>query len=214
MHAEWTDLMSAHLDGDLDPAASRRLEAHLRVCAECETVLADLRRLVAAAPNYQGDAPAADLWPAIQRQLGPGKVLAFPRRAAARFGLRALMAAGLVMAAAGAGGSWYWTHRGPGPVAVVAQETPVPGLSLTSSAYDSALTELGQTLESRRGQLDTATVRVLEQSIRTIDHAVAEARAAIQRDTANGYLNEQIAGNLRKKLNLLKAATRATNSTT
>lgn len=212
MHAEWTDLMSAHLDGHLDLAASRRLEAHLRVCAECEAVLADLRRLVAAAPNYQGDAPAADLWPAIQRQLGPGKVLAFPRRAAARFGLRALMAAGLVMAAAGAGGSWYWTHRGPGPV--VAQETPVPGLSLTSSAYDSALTELGQTLESRRGQLDTATVRVLEQSIRTIDHAVAEARAAIQRDTANGYLNEQIAGNLRKKLNLLKAATRATNSTT
>jgi hypothetical protein len=87
-------------------------------------------------------------------------------------------------------------------------------VAFASAAYDSASTELTRTLDANRGRLDTATVRVLEQSIRTIDQAVAEARAAIQRDTANAYLNGQIAANLRKKINLLKAATRAIHSET
>ncbi len=214
MHEEWTDLMSAAIDGELDPVTIRRLDSHLAGCAECAGVMADLQRLVATAPSYQGEAPAADLWPGIKGRIDATKVLSFGRRSPAGFGFRELLAAGIVMAAAGAVGSWYWAHREPTPVTVADRSAPGAGLELTSTAYDSALAELGRTLTARRGQLDTATVRVLERSIRTIDQAVAEARAAIQRDTANAYLNGQIAANLRQKLNLLKAATRAINSAT
>ncbi len=214
MHEEWTDLMSAAVDGELDPVTTRRLESHLAGCAECAAVMADLRGLIAAASSYQGVAPASDLWPGIKGRIDATKVLPFARRSRARFGFRELLAAGIVMAAAGAGGSWYWTHREPAALAVADRPVSGAGFELTSTAYDSALAELGRTLTARRGQLDTSTVRVLERSIRTIDQAVAEARAAIQRDTANAYLNEQIAANLRQKLNLLKAATRAINSAT
>lgn len=214
MHEEWTDLLSGYLDAELDPVTSRRLEAHLKTCAECEAVLADLRRLVDVAPAYQGHPPVADLWPGIRGRIEAAGVLRFPRRAGARFGVRELLAAGLIMAAAGAMGSWYWNHRTVAPASVAERAAPVAGLEFTSASYDSALAELGRTLDARRGQLDTSTVRILDHSIRTIDQAVAEARAAIQRDTADRYLNEQIAANLRKKLNLLKAATRAINSAT
>jgi len=120
-----------------------------------------------------------------------------------------------VMAAAGAGGAWLMAHRSTVPVTAAAPPVPATeGVVFASAAYDSALAEMSQTLRENRGRLDTATVRVLEQSIRTIDQAVMEARAAIQRDSANGYLNQQIAANLRKKLNLLRVATRAINSET
>jgi hypothetical protein len=85
---------------------------------------------------------------------------------------------------------------------------------LTSAAYDTAVTALEKTLEANRSRLDTGTVRVVEESLKTIDRAIAEARAAIQRDSTNGYLNGQIAANLRKKVNLLRLATRAIASQT
>lgn len=223
MHDEWTDLMSAALDGELDPVSMRRLEAHLATCTECAGVYADLQRLVAAAPAYAGQEPAVDLWPRIRARIGRPAVLPFPgtARRAVRFGVRELIAAGLVMATAGAVGTWYFVRATTAPVVAVAPEAgstaPLAAESpaaFASAAYDSALAELSHTLAERRGRLDTATVRVLEQSIQTIDRAVAEARAAIQRDSANAYLNGRIAANLRQKLNLLRAATRAINSET
>jgi hypothetical protein len=52
-------------------------------------------------------------------------------------------------------------------------------------------------------------VRTIEQSLQKIDAAIAEARLAIQRDPANAYLSRQIAANMRRKLDLLRAATNA-----
>ena len=40
MHDEWNDRLSEYLDGELEPAEQRALEAHLAGCAECR---ADLR---------------------------------------------------------------------------------------------------------------------------------------------------------------------------
>lgn len=215
MTDQWTDQLSAYLDGELGAEDTARLEAHLTTCAECREVLADLRRITSSAGGYLGAPPSRDLWPAIQTEIDRSRVVPLSRRIGpARFGLRELLAAGLVMAMAGAGGAWYLARRADrGPAPVVAA-TPAAESDFLSAAYDSAAAELSETVRANRGRLDTATVRVLEQSIRTIDQAVAEARAAIQRDSANAYLNEQIAANLKRKLNLLKAATRAIHSET
>lgn len=213
MSHQWTDQLSAFLDHELDPVERARVTAHLAECALCRDVLEDLERIVAAAPDYQGAPPARDGWAGILHAIEADRVVALPVRQAARPGLgwRHLIAAGLVMAAAGLGGGWYWFGRSADtpPVIAAAPDPRLVVVGLTSVAYDSAVAELQRTLTANRGRLDTATVRSVERSLLVIDQAIAEARAAIQRDPANGYLNGRIAANMRTKLSLLRTATRA-----
>lgn len=219
-HTEWTDLLSAYLDGELDPVSSRRLEQHLGQCADCRAVLEDLRRIVAAAPLYRGTPPADAVWTGIRTAIEGRPVVSLDRaRQARRYPLRQLIAAGLVMAVAGAGATWVLLGGRPdaAPDVVVAVDAPAPDAIPASTAadrYDAAVAELEAMLAANRERLDTATIRVLETSLVTIDRAIAEARAAIQRDSGNAYLNGQIAANLRKKVNLLRLATRALASET
>ncbi|MGE0439439.1 MAG: zf-HC2 domain-containing protein [Gemmatimonadales bacterium] len=224
MHSEWTDLLSAYLDNELDAVTRRRVDGHLRECAACRGVLEDLRRIVAAAPGYAGTEPSRDLWPAIRRQVGPS-VLPFARPAT-RPASRpvALAAAALLLVGIGAAGAWLLRggSAGPVPAPTLASAPPTlaPGTDSTllanrrEVAYDAAVSELEATLRANRSKLDTATVRVLEESLAKIDAAIAEARAAIQRDTANAYLNGQITARMRAKVNLLRLATRALASET
>jgi anti-sigma factor RsiW len=213
MTDQWTDRLSAYLDGEFDPEARREVERHLAECPECAAVLTDLRRIVAAAPGYQGTAPSSDLWQGIAARIDRGKVVPLGRW---RMPWRSLLAAGLLLGV-GAGSAWWWLEGRPGARQTIAKAPALVSaapVALTSSGYDAAIAELEATLRANRNRLDSATVRVLEQSLRSIDQAIAEARSAIQRDTANGYLNGQIAANMRKKLNVLRFATRAIASET
>lgn len=218
MPDQWTDQLSGYLDGDLADEVRAGVESHLADCAECRQVLVDLRRIAGAARSYQGTVPKVDPWPSIRAAIETDRSVTFPatRRGERGLGWRHLIAAGLVMAAAGLGGGWYWFGRGGNAPAAVADQPAVGALviGLTSAAYDTAVAELQRTLAANRGHLDTATVRSVEQSLAVIDRAIGEARAAIQRDTANGYLNGQIAANLKKKLSLLRLATRTIASET
>jgi len=217
MHPEWVDRFSAYLDDELDPGARRRVESHLARCPDCARVMAELRSIVAAAPEYQGTEPARDLWPVIRAAIDSTKGIEFPLRrpAARRFELRHLIAAGLVMAAVGAGVTWYVQPRPP--VVAVAPEPPPATASnagLSDPNYNAAIADLERILAANRSQLDTATVRIVDESLATIDRAIADAREAIQRDSSNAYLNERIAQKMRQKLNLLRVATRAIASQT
>jgi hypothetical protein len=123
-----------------------------------------------------------------------------------------------VLVAAGAGGLAWFAARGQGspPATALASggtEAPVASLATmgprVDSAYGGAVADLERVLAEGRGRLDTATVRVIEQSLALIDLAITEARAAIAADPANAYLNSQIAANMRRKLDLLRRAAAA-----
>ena len=73
--------------------------------------------------------------------------------------------------------------------------------------YDAAVTELEQVLDRNRDQLDTATVRVLEQNLAIIDRAITDARAALGQEPANPYLSKYLDQAMQKKVQLLKRAT-------
>jgi hypothetical protein len=47
---------------------------------------------------------------------------------------------------------------------------------------------------------------VLEESLRTIDRALARARDALARDPSDTYLNAHLAETMRRKLDLLRRA--------
>jgi len=234
---EFTDQLSAYLDQELNAAARNRLEAHLAGCFECRAVLADLRDIVAAAPLYEGTPPAADHWPALAARLGEAEVVAFPtgrapretvearqepRRHMLRFSLPELIAASIVMAAVGAGGAWLAVRGESSGTALTTspatastapdssiEPAPARPVSLAEADYDAAVADLERVLIEGRSRLDTTTVRVIDESLARIDTAIAEARAAIQRDPANAYLTRQIAASMRRKLNLLRTAAKA-----
>ena len=59
-------------------------------------------------------------------------------------------------------------------------------------------------LDQRRGTLDSATVAIVEQSLTTIDRAIANARTALARDSASLFLSDQLSRALEKKLGVLR----------
>ena len=74
MHEEWTDKLSEFLDGELPADEQRAVEAHLRGCANCAAVLADLKRVVARAQQAGAvpRPPSADLWTGIAARIDGG----------------------------------------------------------------------------------------------------------------------------------------------
>jgi len=72
--------------------------------------------------------------------------------------------------------------------------------------YDREISALRKLLEQRRNDLEPSTVAVLENSLTTIDKAIAEARAALAGDPASRFLKDQLNKALDKKLELLRTA--------
>jgi hypothetical protein len=73
--------------------------------------------------------------------------------------------------------------------------------------YDATVAELRQLLTAERTQLDTSTVRILEQNLAVIDRALNEAQRAVAKDPANPYLRAHLASTMRRKVDLLRRAT-------
>jgi hypothetical protein len=222
----FTDLLSGYLDGELNDVEKHRLELHLEECTACQGVLADLRAIVAAAPHYQGRDPSRDLWPAISKYLkSESKVvplrrvsaghledaaaLLHPKQSRRRPGWPILLAASLLIALVSGGTVWLATRGtapdSPSQTIGQAASASSRNAAFAESQYESAVADLEKLLADGREKLDTGTVRVLEESLRKIDTAIAEARAAIERDSSNAFLNRQLTANMRKKLNLLRA---------
>ncbi|MEO5589464.1 MAG: zf-HC2 domain-containing protein [Gemmatimonadaceae bacterium] len=68
------------------------------------------------------------------------------------------------------------------------------------------IADLQQVLNARRDELDPATVKVVEDNLALIDAAVGQAKAALRRDPASGFLTDLLDGALQKKVELLRTA--------
>ncbi|MEX0893496.1 MAG: zf-HC2 domain-containing protein [Gemmatimonadota bacterium] len=213
----WTDRVSAYADDDMEAAERAALEAHLRTCAACRGVLADVRALREAATALENPPPSRDLWPGIAARIREdgARVLPFePRRT--RWTAPRLAAAALAIVALGSAGLWLTRAAGPGPAA---PGTPGTQVVLTAALpavgeqdYEVALERLERTLDARREGLDPATVRVIDQSMAIIDAALADAERALERDPGSAYLNRHYDATMRKKIDLMRRAADATRA--
>jgi anti-sigma factor RsiW len=223
MSDQWVEQLSDYLDGELSDGERIALEAHLQGCGECSAVLAELRQVVARARMLDNEAPR-DLWPGIAQRIGatPGGTrtvdLASRRPAARRwsFSLAQLAAAGIALMAVS--GGTVWLLRSPAqqnvapPVATAPSGNPrainaaANPRGTASQSYATAVADLEQVLASGRGQLDTTTIRVIEQNLAAIDRAIGQAQRALDADPANLYLNTHLAETMRRKLELLRQA--------
>lgn len=169
--------------------------------------------LAMAVARLQDAPPAANLWPGIERRLTPQvratRVISFTLPQLA-------MAATLLMAVS-AGVSWLAFSRPPAPEApepaILAMAEPreaaqpdIAPATFADAQYDAAVADLERILRDDSQRLDPQTVMVIERNLRAIDDAIREARAALDADPANTYLNSHLAEARRRKLELLRRA--------
>ena len=235
MHDPWIARISDSIDGQLGAREEQELQEHLAGCAECREIAAELRNVVAAAHEAPMLEPASDLWPQIAARLGEpaGKpslaqlAALSPMRAAGsaahaprRFSFSApQLAAAAVMLMALSGAAVWMIGGGPAAPAVstgtIIQSAGGPprtvqpvAATVPASYYDDVAT-LESALEENRGQLDPATVDVIERSLEAIDRAIADARSALAADPGNPYLHRQLDNTMRRKIDVLRRATGA-----
>src|SRR5687767_11893430 len=218
MSDQWMERLSEYLDGELPDGDRVALESHLTTCSDCAAVLADLRRVVSRARQLEQRGPRRDLWPRIAGRIGatpPAETevveLATHRGRRWSFSLPQLAAAAILLMTLSGGTVWLFRSPALSPAARVTAPlpagTPAMNASTTASqSYAAAVADLERVLATGRAQLDTTTVRVIEQNLAAIDHAIAEAQRALVADPANMYLNSHLAETMRRKLDLLRQA--------
>jgi negative regulator of sigma E activity len=228
VNTHWTERLSEFIDGELSAADHAACAAHIAECADCREVVADLRQVLNVARSEVDRAPEANLWPGVLAKIAespsPGDVIAFaapaphaPRRIVFTLPQLALAASLLIAVSAGVA----YVAAGRSTATPVAQEDPIQAqaepllppsagverANFADAQYDQAVTDLEKILVDMRDELDPRTVVVIERNLAAIDQAIREARAALDADPANTFLNSHLVDARRKKLELLRRAT-------
>lgn len=205
--------LSAYVDDDLEGEALAGVEAHLALCEACRAAVQDLRRVVGLARALDDRPPARDLWPVIAERIGaaarPDVIPLATRRRRFAFSVPQLAAAGLALSLVSAGGALTALRFLTPPVVPIAVADPnavARNVADPAASYDVAIRDLEGLLSARRGDLDSTTVLAVEASLRVIDLAIAQARAAVARDPNNLYLNDHLRSTLDRKLDVLRRA--------
>jgi anti-sigma factor RsiW len=208
MKDQWTDRLSEYVDGELTPAERTALEAHLAACGACRQTLEELRRVVAQAQALDDRPPAADLWPGIAEHIGVVSLAARRARRRLSFTVPQLAAAAVVLTFLSAGSVWLALRIRPLPPPAPGTTAAMSnvGMSPLDARTAASVAALEQTLARNRDRLDTATVRVIEKNLGIIDRAIRDAQSALAADPANPYLNQHLAQETRRKLELLRQA--------
>jgi Putative zinc-finger len=214
--------LSELADGDLAPDVAADVERHIGTCAACRAKLERLRTLLeraAGLPRTIDPPPGA--WRVIRGRLRDHSraVALRPRhwartwrlRGARAWGLRAA-AAVLLVASSSAITVLVLRTWQPTDVEIGSQLMPGPpaaipaALAAVEQSYAQVVDELTLTLQAQRSELSPATIATLERTLRVIDEAIAEARAALAADPANDTLLEVLSANYEQKVQLLRRA--------
>ena len=211
------ELLPDYLEGTLDLGRRELVEHHLAECGRCAALVHDLMAIQQQARSLSDLVPSRDLWRGIAERI-EAPVLSIPAPAPRRrrFGAAWMTAAAAALVLATASVTYVATKRVSEQhrVGSVAQ-TParpesaaVAGAQLAASSaqvtYDQEIERLHKIVTERRTQLDTATIAVIEKNLKVIDQAIAQSRAALAKDPASRFLNDQLNRALDKKVELLR----------
>lgn len=67
---EARSLMSDYVEGDIDPAARKKLERHVRFCERCHTVLGNLRQTLSRLRGLEDTSPPGADADAVAARIG------------------------------------------------------------------------------------------------------------------------------------------------
>jgi hypothetical protein len=220
---EYDALLARDLEGELSPEERWSADAHLASCERCSTLRAELLGIAAAAKELPLMSPSRDLWDGIAARIETPVVELAARPAGngvrrSRLWMGAAAAA-LIVATAATTYIITTTVLDPfAPQVASSDGPPTPDDSLNGdgvvrvsdspadAAFDREVVQLRALLEQRRPDLDSTTVAVLERNLAIIDQAIAESRAALEKDPSSALLNRQLHAALGRKVQVLRTA--------
>lgn len=101
------------------------------------------------------------------------------------------------------------TQRGTTPAPLVTSARPVTALAAFRPAekeYQNAIDDLVRVLDTRRGEMSPETVATLEKNLRIIDAAIAESKAALEKDPNSRELTQMLTATYDAKVRALRQA--------
>ncbi len=210
------DTLDDYVDGLLSEADFQEVELHLASCAQCRRQERLLRAVLAQAAALPRElSPGRDLWPDLAARLrGAEGARVVVRPAVARWMRPAALAAAAAVVIALFASLWM---RGPRPVAPASpMGTLVPAAAGTAAGpmldaereYARATASLMAALDQQKDPLSPETRATLDANLKTIDDALAEVRAALQKDPGSAQLAHLLTSTHQKKLDALERVVR------
>jgi negative regulator of sigma E activity len=210
LHELQSVVSAARADTDRNPATDLWPGILARIGGVGSAAL-DSAQAREAEPHYR-DSENPRLW---------GRASARPTRTQITFSLPQLALAASLLIAVSAGVSYVAAGRGVTRPAPAPQENPIQAMAepmmppssdvvpanFADEQFDRAVADLERILVEQRDELDPRTIVVIERNLTIIDEAIRQARAALNADPANTFLNSHLADARRRKLELLRRAT-------
>jgi hypothetical protein len=179
-----------------------------------QSKLDELASRVAALPR--SIEPPDDLWPSVRAGITSPQILliAWWQRPVI------LAAAGLLLIAGSSLATLSLTRRSesaPETRAMAAQPSVAGNDALaqftrTETDYIRTVNQLSAVLESQQSELAPGTIAKLRESLRVIDAAIVEARAALAADPSNKHLTEILSATYQQKVDLIRRTTEMASS--
>ena len=161
----WSDRLSEYLDGGLSETERAEAEEHLRYCADCKSVLAELNEVVDWLKSDRPDHVHPSSFQPIR-----GIVTRHKRR----WPLIVSWATAALLAVI-AGSLW------------LTRPTPV-----VMTAYQRAVADLEQVMNDDGAKLDPETRAKIENAIALIDRAIEQSEHALARDSTNQFVSRHL----------------------
>lgn len=228
--------MNESLDGALSAAENEPLLRHLEGCGPCRNEYARFSETIEAVRALpKGATPPAEAWLGIAARIAATpqsasdaaegvavyKLPTSERRGPRRISLSIpqLAAAAVFVAFCGAGLLWLAISGGQATVSpgIADLGDPVGGaaaraISLEGPRYADVVTQLERVLAEGRAFLAPETLESIEESLITVDAAIAEIEAALAQDPGSDLLMRLLATHQRTKLGVLQRAAAAVQS--
>lgn len=211
------EALGACVDGTLAADERRQVEAHLRGCAACATLAADLGRVRQLAGSLDRLQPPAAAWGRIAREVGaPGAGMPAPAPRLWRTAFVPLAAAACVLLAVVIGLVLRQARTAPAAPAATTTATPAQPvaerpelktvadeLTLAEQHYSNAIAGL-ETLANDRQVLDPQVAAELQKNLQVIDLAIDQSRAALRAQPASEPAQQSLFEAFRTKVGLLQ----------
>jgi anti-sigma factor RsiW len=208
-HDEVLERLDDWAAAELPDTEQGAVDLHLEVCPACRAEADSLRELLAEVADLPAEIlPERELWSEIAARIDT----AAPRRAWHAPRWLGMAAAAILLVVSSSLLTLHLSERrlasrvtapaewlgpsGPPPTALVS-------FAPAERDYQNAIAELQTVLAARKGELAPETVTTLETNLRIIDEAIAQSRAALERDPNSAELTQMLTDAYDQKMNVL-----------